>query len=196
MNYPLELSFKIIAIAPQIAIRDANGSLIFYVKQKAFKLKEDVTVFADEAQSRPVYSIKADRVIDFNARYEITNAQTGEKLGALKRQGMKSLWKSHYDVSDARGAAVFSIREANPWTKVFDRLLGEIPVVGILTGYAFNPAYVVARPNGTPMFRVKKRPALFEGKFRISVEGKYSEGEEQLAVPAMLMMLLLERLRG
>ena len=195
MNYPLELSFKILAIAPQIFIRDANGALILYVKQKAFKLKEDVTVYADEAQTRPVYTIKADRVIDFNARYEIANDR-GEKLGAIKRQGMKSLWKSHYDIIDARGVTVFNIREANPWTKVFDRLLGELPVVGLLSGYAFNPAYIVSRPNGTPMFRVKKRPAFLEGKFRVTVEGKYSEPEEQIAVPAMLMMLLLERLKG
>ena len=195
MHYPLDLSFKIIAIAPQISVRDAGGALVLYVKQKAFKLKEDVTIYADEAQSKPVYRIAADRIIDWNARYEITTA-AGEKLGAVKRQGMKSLWKSQYDVSDARGANVFTVREANPWTKVFDHLLGEVPVLGMLTGYLFHPAYVVARPNGTPMFRVTKRAALFEGKYQVTVEGKYTENEESLAVPAMVMMLLLERLRG
>ena len=187
MNYPLDLSFKIIAIAPQIAVRDAAGSLVMYVKQKAFKLKEDVTIFADEAQSRPMYRIGADRIIDFNAKYEIS-AASGEKLGAVRRQGMKSLWKSHYDVSDARGANVFTVREANPWVKVADHILGELPVVGMLTGYLFHPAYIVSRPNGTPMFRVTKRPALFEGK--------YTEAEESVALPAIVMMLLLERMRG
>ena len=195
MDYPPDLTFKILAIAPQIFVHDANGSLALYVKQKAFKLKEDVSVFADEAQTRPVFRIAADRVIDWNARYEISGA-AGETLGAVKRQGMKSLWKSQYDVTDARGASVFSIREANPWTKVFDNLLGEIPVLGALTGYVFHPAYVVARANGTPMFRVTKRPALFEGKYRITVEGKYTEGEEPLAIASMMMMLLLERMRG
>ena len=195
MRYPLDLSFKIIAIAPQIAVRDAAGSLVLYVKQKAFKLKEDVTVYADEAQAKPVYRIAADRVIDFNAKYDITTA-AGEKLGTIKRQGMRSLWKSHYDVSDARGATLFSVKEANPWTKVFDNLLGEVPVLGLLTGYLFHPAYVFARPNGTPMFRITKRAALFEGKYQVTVDGKYTEAEEQLAVPAIVMMLLLERMRG
>ena len=195
MNYPLDFSFKILAIAPQIAVTDANGGLVLYVKQKAFKLKEDVTVFADEAQSRPMYRITADRIIDFNARYDIRSS-AGEPLGGIKRQGMRSFWKSHYDVSDARGATAFSIREANPWTKVFDSLLGEVPVIGMLTGYAFHPAYIVTRPNGTPMFRVTKRPALFEGKYRVTVEGKYTEADEALALPAMIMMLLLERMRG
>lgn len=195
MQYPLDLRFKLFALANQIAVTDASGAVVLYCKQKAFKLKEDVTVFADEAQARPVFRIKADRVIDFSARYAIETAD-GQALGAVKRQGMKSLWRSHYDVSDAQGRPCFTIREANPWTKVFDSLLGEIPILGLATGYLFHPAYVVARPVGTPMFKATKQPAFLEGKFRITEEGKYSEAEEALAVPAMLMVLLLERMKG
>ena len=46
MQYPLELKFKVLALAPQISVTDAGGQQIFYVKQKLFKLKEAVTVFA------------------------------------------------------------------------------------------------------------------------------------------------------
>ena len=195
LNYPLHLNFKKLALAHQISVTDSSDNLIWYVKQKAFKLKEDVSVYADEAQTRLVFKIAADRVIDWNARYDISGA-SGEKLGAIKRQGMKSLWKSQYDVTDARGASVFSVREANPWAKVFDSMLSEVPVLGALTGYVFHPAYIVSRPSGTPMFRVTKRPAMLEGKYRITVEGKYAENEEPLAMASMLMMLLLERMRG
>ena len=50
MNYPIELTFKLLALASQIYIRDANGNLMGYVKQKMFKLKEDINIFADENQ--------------------------------------------------------------------------------------------------------------------------------------------------
>ena len=69
LNYPLEMSFKIVAINPQVRVTDANGQLIAYVKQKAFKLREDITIFADEAQTRPLYRINANRILDFNASY-------------------------------------------------------------------------------------------------------------------------------
>jgi hypothetical protein len=59
MNYPLDLSFKLLALASQIYIRDANGNLFGYVKQKLFKLKEDINIFADESQTRQLYNIKA-----------------------------------------------------------------------------------------------------------------------------------------
>ena len=67
MNFPIDLSFKILALASQIYIRDANGNLMGYVKQKMFKLKEDINIFADETQTRQQFNIKADRVIDFSA---------------------------------------------------------------------------------------------------------------------------------
>ena len=57
MNYPLQLSFKILAIARQLSVTDTTGRLVFYVKQKAFKLKEAVTVFADAEQTLPVLSM-------------------------------------------------------------------------------------------------------------------------------------------
>ena len=64
MEYPLELSFKIFALTPQISVTDASGRLVFYVKLKMFKLKDLVTIFADEAQTQPIYHINADRIID------------------------------------------------------------------------------------------------------------------------------------
>jgi hypothetical protein len=49
-NYPLNLSFKIIAFNPQVKITDPSGQTVLYVKQKALALKEAVKVFADEGQ--------------------------------------------------------------------------------------------------------------------------------------------------
>ena len=38
LNYPLTLSFKIIAFNPQVRITDSAGYLVMYVKQKALAL--------------------------------------------------------------------------------------------------------------------------------------------------------------
>ena len=194
MHYPLSMSFKIVALAPQLSVTTSDGTLRFYVKQKLLKLKEAVTVFADTAQSQALYTIKADRVLDFSARYQFTAAD-GQPIGAIKRQGMRSLWKAHYDIFDGDTPAL-TIREANPWAKVMDALLGEIPIVGMFTGYLFHPAYVVSRPDGTVVLRAKKQPAFFESKFTIEQESELREHEEIQALLGLIMMLLLERSRG
>jgi uncharacterized protein YxjI len=194
VNYPLQLSFKILAIARQLSVVDSTGRLVCYVKQKAFKLKEAVTVFADEAQTQALYTINADRVLDFSARYHFTDSG-GNTLGSVKRQGMKSLWRSRYDIMEGE-QVVMTIQEANPWAKVFDSLLGEVPVLGMFTGYFFHPAYNVLRQNGAAVLRLVKEPAFFEGKFKLESLGPLNEREEVLAVLSLLMMVLLERARG
>ena len=99
MQFPVSLEFKKLALAPQIIVTDASGKMQFYVRQKMFKLKESITVFADVEQTRPLYKIDADKVIDFSARYHFKD-QNGIEIGSIKRQGRKSLWKAHYDIYD------------------------------------------------------------------------------------------------
>jgi uncharacterized protein YxjI len=195
MNYPLQLSFKILAIAQQVSMTDSSGAQIAYVKQKAFKLKEDVQVFADKEQTRLLFTVKADRILDFNARYQFADAQ-GNPLGSVKRQGMKSLWKTHYDIMDQNDMVVLSINEENAWIKVWDAVLGEIPIIGIFTGYLFNPAYLITRPDGSVILRLAKKPAFLEGKFELQKKGEPTPDEETRALLGMLMMLLLERGKG
>lgn len=194
MQYPLTLSFKIIALAPQISVTDASGSLVFYVRQKLFKLKEAVTVFGDRQQSQPLYLINADRVLDFSARYHFADT-AGTALGSIKRHGMKSLWKAHYELADGPASSL-TIREANPFTKVVDALLGRIPLIGLLTAYLFHPTYNVMRPDGMVVMRLKKQPSFFEAKFSVEKDVQLEAAEETRILLGLLMMVLLERSRG
>ena len=195
LDYPLSMSFKVVTFVPQFTIHDANGGLIAYVRQKLFKLKEAVTVFADEAQAQPLYTLKADRILDWSARYDIANAQTGRPLGAVKREGMKSLWKAHYNVLNG-DRPVYAIRGESVWVNVLDGIFGEIPIIGMFSGYLFHPAYLISRPEGATVMRLVKQPAFFEGRFRLDrIEHVAPEDEERILL-SLVMMVLLERGRG
>ena len=78
----------------------------------------------------------------------------------------------------------------------FAALIGEVPVVGMFTGYFFNPSYVLSRADGTPVARLQKQPAFFEGKFQITTLSQMSEDEETRCLLSFLTMTLLERARG
>jgi hypothetical protein len=192
--YPLTFSFKILSFASQFSVRDSGNNLIAYARQKILALKEAVTVFADEEKTRPLFTIKADRIIDFSARYNFASEQ-GQNLGAVKRQGMKSLWKSTYDILEGDNP-VMQIQEVNPWVKMADALLSEIPILGMFSGYFFHPAYQVTRSDGTPVMRMTKQPAFFEGKFTVEKLGVLNETEEQRVLLSLMMAILLERSRG
>lgn len=195
MNYPIDFSFKILAIASQIYLRDASGNLLGYVKQKLFKLKEDINVFADEGQTQQLFNIKADRVLDFSAKYNFTDAR-GAFLGSIKRKGMRSIFKANYEISDGRDVQTMQVNEENGWIKVVDSLIGELPVIGMFTGYFFNPSYVVSRLDNSPVARLAKQPAFLEGKFQMTKLGEMDTEEEARVMLSLLAMTLLERSRG
>ncbi len=194
MQYPLELSFKILALTPQIAVTDAGGNLVFYVKLKMFKLKEQVTIFSDEEKTRPLYHINADRVIDFSARYHFTDIN-GTNLGSVKREGMRSIWKAHYNIFDG-DEVVMSIREEKPWVKVADGCIGQIPIIGLISGFIFHPTYLVSRGDGPIVMRLEKQPSFFESKFTVRKDLELDEREETRALLSLMMMILFERARG
>jgi len=195
MNYPLNLSFKLLALASQIYIRDANGQLIGYVKQKLFKLKEDINIFADEQQTQHLFNIKADRIIDFSAKYNFTDAQ-GRGLGSIRRKGMRSIFKAHYLIFDENENQIMEVHEENGWVKVFDALLGEVPILGMFTGYFFNPSYIVTKMDGSQVARLKKQPAFMEGIFSLEPLVQVAGDEETRLLLSILTMTLLERMRG
>ncbi len=195
MQYPLQLRFKLLAIAHQIYVTEPSENLVFYVKQKAFKLKDDITIFADEAQSRPLFHIKADRVIDFSANFHFT-AANGQPVGSIKRQGMKSLWKARYDISDAAGSIQMRTAEEKPWLKVLEAALAEVPIVGLVANYMLNPSYSVSDLGGQVVMRLTKMRSLTDRRFQIDKLTEMNPQDEARAVLGLLMMVLLERTRG
>ncbi|MCY7322779.1 MAG: hypothetical protein LH660_13495 [Phormidesmis sp. CAN_BIN36] len=194
MQYPLELKFKLWAFAPQLSVTDSQGNLALYVRQKLWKLREAIGVFSDSERTNQLYSIKADRIIDFSARYNFSD-QIDKPLGAVKRRGLKSLWRSHYDVFDGE-MVVFTIQEENPWVKVMDSLCAEVPILGMFTGYVFNPTYLVSRPDGRQVMHLSKQPTFLSRIFSIKKVDQMSDREEIQVVLSLLMMHLLERNRG
>jgi hypothetical protein len=194
LNYPLDLSFKIIAIAPQIKVTDPSGQTVLYVRQKALALREDVRIFADEKQEHQLYQLNADRIIDWSANYRVRTAD-GVDLGSLRRKGMRSIWKASYEATDPNGQTSVVIHEENPWIKVLDGLAGELPIVGMFLPMFINPAYLADR-DGVSLLKMKKQPAVFEGKFTIDKLGEFADSEESLLLASLVMMILLERQRG
>ncbi len=194
MDYPLDLRFKIATIGTRVRVTDAGGRLVAYVRKKKFRLKEDVGVYADEDQKKLLFRIKADRMLDFGASYAV-NLPDGTQLGAVRQEGVRSLWKSTYALTNGSGSPIGSIHEENPWVKVLDGLMEAIPFGDALGGLFFNPAYIVDLRGG-PALRAAKQRSVFESSFRLEKLKDFSEVEEDLILAGVIMMILLERDRG
>lgn len=195
LQFPLDFTFKISTIANDFTATDANGQTIAYVRQKLFKLKEAIQIFTDESKSQLVYTINADKWIDFSAAYSFKDA-SGNELGKIARKGWASIWKAKYEIIDQNQQLQYHVREDNAWIKVLDGMLGEIPVLSMFTGYLFNPSYSVTNQAGEKIAKIKKKPSFFGRKFQVTKEGTIDADDGERIMLGLMMMILLERRRG
>lgn len=195
LQYPLFLKFKISTLSSDFNISDKNGNSLAYVRQKLFKLKEDVVVYNNESRTQENFRIRANQWIDFNASYAITD-NTGKNLGKIARKGMRSIWKATYFVMDAFDNQKYKVQEENAWVKIIDGFFTEIPILGIFTGYFFNPTYIIHDNNGKEIYRLKKMPSFFGRKFQLDQINDIADEDETLVVLSLMMMVLLERAKG
>ena len=195
LQYPLFLKFKLTTLSSDFTITDSNENSLAYVRQKMFKLKEDVVVFNNESKSQENFRIRANQWIDFNASYAITDS-FGKNLGKIARKGMRSIWKATYNIFDQNDTQKYKVQEENAWVKVLDGMVGEIPIIGMFTGYFLNPSYIVHDNNGKEIYRLKKMPSFFGRKFQLDQINDIADEDETLVVLSLMMMVLLERAKG
>jgi hypothetical protein len=189
LNYPLTLSFKLLALNPQAKVADAAGQTVLYVKEKAFSLKVNINVFADEAQQQQLYHIQADKVLGMNIAYSITTP-AGALVGKVQRPTMASLWKATYQISDSVGQEIGVLHEESPWLKVLDSVLSDVPFIYML----INPGYLVDL-RGQPALYLKKQPSMMDRTFKLDKRAELNQSDESLLLAATLLAMMMERMR-
>ena len=201
-NYPLNLRFRLIALAPRIIVSDSDLNEVLFIKQKVFKLREDIRIFSDQSESREVFNIQAEQILDFNTRYNFYDSKSGHHLGSVKARGWRSIWSATYLIDDPQQNQMMTIKEDNPWVKIADSLINDIPVVGWLSGYLFHPAYTCFRGSDKddrtqPVMRIQKQGAFFENMFTVDLLDEAINTDEEIsALLSFMLMVQFMRRRG
>jgi hypothetical protein len=78
----------------------ADGQLIMFVQHPVLKLREEFTVYADEAKTTPLLLIKATKMIAINLNYEITDIQSNTVLGYVQKKGLAGLFRDRFIILD------------------------------------------------------------------------------------------------
>ena len=195
IQFPVQFTFKIGTLSNDFLVEDAMGNDIGYVRQKMLKMIDEVVVYDNDLKSNILFTIKANKWIDFSATYTFTN-HLGQEIGRIGRKGWASIWKARYEIFDEKANQDLLIQEENGWIKVADAILSEIPILGLFTGYLFNPSYMVTRPDGTEVIRLKKQASLVGRRFLLEKLNNFEPGEEERVILGLMMMILMERRRG
>lgn len=162
-------------------IRDPAGSLIGYCKQRAFKLKEDIRIYADEACTSEWITIKARSIIDFGSTYDVARPD-GRVLGSLRRRGLASTFvRDSWLVFDAGGREVAQVREDGSALPVLRRFVDFVAVL-------FPQRYSLVRNDGAVLatFRQRFNPFIYQLEVRIAHADPAVEDALILAVGCLI----------
>lgn len=92
-------------------VHDEGGGVVLYADQKAFKLREDIRLYTGEDKTVEVMRIAARSIMDFSAAYDVFDSASGQKLGALRRAGLKSMMRDEWQITDANDREIGAIVE-------------------------------------------------------------------------------------
>jgi uncharacterized protein YxjI len=105
------LKRQAIALAGKFRFYDPAGRLIMYSEQKMFRLREDIRVYDGEDKAREVLSIKARQIMDFSAAYDVVDTEMNQKIGVLRRKGLRSILRDEWEVLDTNDRVIGQLFE-------------------------------------------------------------------------------------
>lgn len=134
MQPKLIVEQKITALVNKYAVYGANadgskGQLLAFAQQKRFAFREKVIFYSDEQKITPVFSFRAEKVIDVHGRYIVEDPE-GQAVGIFRKEFARSLVNSTWHILGADGQPKVTVGESSMALAVFRRFGGQIPLVG------------------------------------------------------------------
>lgn len=169
-------------------IYDETGQvLLFYSKQKAFKLKEDIRLYTGEDMQTPVLNIQARSIIDFGASYDVFDPASGQKVGALRRKAMSSILRDQWLILDAQDRQIGQVQEDSMALALLRRFIDlvtlfipqrySVEMDGQVVGQFrqnFNPFImkILVDFSADPQCRLDRRLGIAAAVLMCAIEGK------------------------
>jgi len=163
-------------------VYDENGNLLFYSKQKAFKLREDFRVYSDEHLMEELLIIKTPQILDIGATYNVQDATTGESIGAIRRKGLKSIIKDEWIFLSNEGREIGRLTESSIKGALLSRFINLIP-----------QRYVIVSADGREVAEIKQHFNPFVLKYSMTIVEPRPSIDRRLLISSGILLAGIER---
>ena len=153
------------------------GELKGVAQQKRLAFKEQVTFFADEARSRPLFGFKARAAIDLGSGYDITDG-SGRPLGFFRKDFGASLLRTTFHVE---GPGYTGSGQERSQLVALLRRFTDLPFLAVHFDFA--------DPSGAPLMSVE-RQATVRDRYTVRVPDERVDFRVAAAVAVGLDTLL------
>jgi hypothetical protein len=108
-------------------IYDPSGALVGYVHNPVLALRDEVVIYTDTSQTRPLAKLQARQIISLQMTYDVIDPTRSASLGALRTRGLRSLLRWTWDILDAEDRPIGAMVEGGwaPLRRLFPLPLGR-----------------------------------------------------------------------
>jgi len=146
-------------VSMQYFLCDGQGNKLGRVKKKAFKLKEDIRLCDESNLDHELLQLKARQIIDFGVTYDVIDSQTQQRIGALRRKGLRSMLRDAWEILNYDDQVIGKIHE-DSWGMAFIRRF----VFGLI------PQKYHAEVNGQVVARFRRNTYILRDKLQLTIE--------------------------
>jgi len=167
----------------EIRLPSPNGAgpLLAMAQQKRMAFKEQVTFYADEGRTVPIFSFKARQRLDLGATYDVFDAE-GRPIGWFRKDFAKSLLRSTWHLGAPGVEAVGA--ERNQFIALLRRAWDFLPVIGDLpVPFVFH--FDFADAGGQVVLTSERRMSLRD-VYHVTVPGARVDGRVAAAMAVAL----------
>ncbi len=162
---------------------DTNGQLICFSQAKAFKLKEDIAFYRDEAKTSELFRVKARNVIDISAIYDMFDVN-GQVFGSLRRKGLASAFvRDEWLILDATGKEVGSVVEDSNLLGVLRRWVDYVAF------FIPQKYHVTYQGKEIATIQQRKNPLTVKYDYDIDASAWQQSGMLLLAISSLLALI-------
>jgi uncharacterized protein YxjI len=162
-------------------VYDNEGDLIFYSRQKAFKLKEDFRIYSDETMDEELLNIKTPQILDLGSTYNVEDSTTGQAVGAIRRKFAKSLIKDEWIFLSPQGTQIAKLTESSWIGAIASRFINLIP-----------QTYIITNENGQEVAEIKQHFNPFILKYTMTIFDSQNQIDRRLIISAGIMLAAIE----
>jgi len=155
-----------------------DGALVAFVEQPWFRLRSELVMYADEAQLQPILVLKSRRFAAVNMEHDLYDAENGQRLGVIRTQGLRSLWRGTWDILDGDDRPCGRIVEDGPW---FWRRV-----------FRFLPGRHHIELGGREVARIVQRFHFFRREFLVDILPVSDPIEPRFAIACALIAMLAD----
>ncbi len=175
---------KVLAIANQYWIEDANGGVLGYARQKILAIKEKIPVFSDDSMSNEIFRIQQDQIMDMWGTFSVIDTLSGTCLGKFRRAAISSgIYKDQYLLMDSQGRQVGDVSE-----RAGRGLARKYMPLG-----GFIPEQVIVQFYGREVAEIKQQFKIIGDTWEVDCSRIPYQFDRRTLLSAMLLMGMIER---